>query len=89
MLKILLLLLRVHLGLVLQDVLAFLAANVVLAAMALAVLIARDSGLEALAVFLEALALLAAAAFRVTQLVWVHFVVTVHFDGRMLAYFAL
>ena len=86
MLKILLLLLRVHLGLVLQDVLALLAADVVLAAMALAVrLLARDPGLEALAVFLEALALLAAAAFRVTQLVWVHSVVTVHFGGRILA----
>lgn len=59
--------LGVHLGLVLQDVLALLAAHIVLAAMALAIrLFTRNSCLEALAVFLEALTLLAAATFGVS-----------------------
>ena len=66
LLNVLLLLLGVHLRLVLKYVFPLFAPNVVLAPVALAVgLVARYAGLKALAVLLEALALLAAAALRV------------------------
>jgi hypothetical protein len=58
-----------YLGVVLQDALAFVRSLVVLASEALAVVqVARDAGLEALAVLLETLALLAVAALGVSLL---------------------
>ena len=58
--------LQVHLIVVLKNLSPLFAPLEVLARDALAVLVARDSGLETLAVFLEALALLAIAAFLVS-----------------------